>query len=102
MDKCCKNGPLVALQLGKERALGLENPLLEVPSVPMDWEHTAALVESLELVISVDTAMAHLAGALGVPTLLLLNSQCDWRWGQTEESTVDWYESITIPLHRVQ
>ena len=55
-----------------------------------DWESTAQVVEQLDLVVSVDTAMVHLAGNLGVPCLLLLNRVHDWRWG-TEEAPQEWY-----------
>lgn len=47
-----------------------------------DWESTAQIVEKLSLVVTIDTAMAHLCGAMGVPCVLLLNSPADWRWGQ--------------------
>ena len=50
---------------------------------PGDWESTAELVEQLSLVVTIDTAMAHLCGALGVPCVVLLNSPADWRWGQS-------------------
>lgn len=49
-----------------------------------DWEDfadTAAVVANFDLVVSVDTAAAHLAGALGVPLWLALPSAPDWRWG---------------------
>ena len=41
---------------------------------------TAVLVEALDLIVTVDTMIAHLAGALGRPTWLLLKRDCDWRW----------------------
>lgn len=45
------------------------------------FANTAGLVANLDLVITVDTAMAHLAGAMGIPTWVLLpNYACDWRW----------------------
>lgn len=45
-----------------------------------DWTHTASVLAQLDLVISVDTAVAHLAGAMGVPVWILLPSSPDWRW----------------------
>lgn len=60
-----------------------------------DWESTAKLVEKLDLVVSVDTAMVHLAGNLGVPCLLLLNQVHDWRWG-TEKEPERWYPRQTV------
>ena len=47
---------------------------------------TAAAIKALDLVITVDTAIAHLAGALGVPTWLLLSFDPDFRWGLTERT----------------
>jgi ADP-heptose:LPS heptosyltransferase len=47
-----------------------------------DWESSAEIVEKLSLVVTIDTAMAHLCGALGVPCVVLLNNPADWRWGQ--------------------
>ena len=56
---------------------------------------TASIIKSLDLVISVDSAIAHLAGSLGKPTWLLLNYVPDWRWGLGGEHT-DWYPSMRI------
>ena len=56
---------------------------------------TVSIIESLDLVISVDSAIAHLAGSLGKPTWLLLNYVPDWRWGLVGENT-DWYPSMRI------
>jgi hypothetical protein len=57
-----------------------------------DWHTTATALEPLHAVISVDTAVAHLAGAMGLPTITLLNTPCDWRWGQ-QGSHTPWYDS---------
>jgi hypothetical protein len=67
-------------------------PVLDMLS---DFSETAAIIEQLDLVISVDTAVAHLAGALGKPTWLLLPAGPDWRWGQQGERT-DWYPTMRI------
>ena len=55
-----------------------------------DFSDTAALVESLDLVISVDTSIAHVAGALGRPVWLLLPFVPDWRWQLARDDT-PWY-----------
>ena len=60
-----------------------------------DFAETAAAVEQMDLVISVDTAVAHLAGALSKPVLLLLPFAPDWRWMRRGE-TSPWY-----PGHRL-
>ena len=56
---------------------------------------TAAIVLACDLVITTDTAMAHLAGALGVPTWLLLKHVPDWRWGMEGDST-PWYPNVRL------
>jgi ADP-heptose:LPS heptosyltransferase len=56
---------------------------------------TAALVATLDLVISVDTAVAHLAGALGVNTWVLLKHAPDWRWFLGRDDN-PWYTSMTL------
>lgn len=60
-----------------------------------DWLHTAALLESLDLLICCDTGAAHLAGALGRPCWVLLHSSPDWRWG-TEGERTPWYDSLRL------
>ena len=56
---------------------------------------TAVVMQNLDLVISVDTAVAHLAGALAVPTWLLLPFNSDWRWF-LDRSDSPWYPSMRI------
>jgi len=58
-----------------------------------DFADTAAVIAHLDLVVTVDTAVAHLAGALGAPTWLMLRHQADWRWGLDRADTV-WYRDI--------
>jgi len=60
-----------------------------------DLLDTAALIANLNLVISVDTAVAHLAGALGKPVWLLNRHGSEWRWGPEAERT-RWYPSMKI------
>ncbi len=60
-----------------------------------DFTDTAALVAACDLVICVDTAVAHLAGALGRPVWLLLPTPADWRWGATGEAT-PWYATMRL------
>lgn len=60
-----------------------------------NWLDTARLIAKCERVISVDTAVAHLAGAMGKPVDLMLGQWSDWKWGENGEKT-HWYPSFTI------
>ncbi|HWA80821.1 MAG TPA: tetratricopeptide repeat protein [Acetobacteraceae bacterium] len=60
-----------------------------------DFADTAAVIEAFDLVISVDTAVAHLAGALGKPVWLLLPFSTDWRWWPEREESA-WYPSARL------
>jgi len=60
-----------------------------------DFADTAALVANLDLVISVDTAVAHLAGALGKPVWLLCRFDSEWRWLLNRDDS-PWYPSMRI------
>jgi hypothetical protein len=60
-----------------------------------DFGDTAALCELMDLVISVDTSVVHLSGALGRPTWLLLPFSPDWRW-LLERADSPWYPSMTL------
>lgn len=56
---------------------------------------TAAVIQNLDLVISVDTSVAHLAGGLHVPTFILLPKLADWRW-MINRNDSPWYETVTL------
>ena len=60
-----------------------------------DLADTAAVLRVLDLVITVDTAVAHLAGSLGVPGWVLLSHVADWRWFAGRD-TSPWYPSLTL------
>jgi hypothetical protein len=60
-----------------------------------DFEDTRRLIGGLERVIAVDTAVAHLAAAMGKPVWLLVHHDPDWRWGWAGETT-PWYSSVRI------
>lgn len=60
-----------------------------------DFADTAAIINNLDLVITVDTAVAHVAGAMGKPTWVLNRKDSCWRWGPSGDSTV-WYENMRL------
>jgi ADP-heptose:LPS heptosyltransferase len=60
-----------------------------------DFADSAALTECLDLVVSVDTSVAHLSGALGKPTCILLPSNPDWRW-LLDRSDSPWYPTLRL------
>ena len=75
------------------RAPGLE--LEDLGSELHDFSDTAAAIGQLDLVICVDTAVGHLAGALGKPVWLLLPHSGDWRWLQGREDS-PWYPTMRL------
>lgn len=60
-----------------------------------DFDRTAALIEHLDAVVTVDTAVAHVAGGLGKPVYLLLPYACDWRW-QLDRDDTPWYPAVRL------
>jgi tetratricopeptide (TPR) repeat protein len=69
-----------------------------------DFSDTAAVIAQMDLVIAVDTAVAHLAGALGKPVWLLVQHSPDWRWFQQFAETTPWYPTMRLfrQTHRGQ
>jgi Flp pilus assembly protein TadD len=65
------------------------------PMVGSNFDSTAALIQNLDLLITSDTAVAHLAGALGVECWVMLSQAPDWRWGRSDAST-PWYPSLRL------
>jgi tetratricopeptide (TPR) repeat protein len=98
------NTAFVSLQVGKRSAqltkLNRGKPLVrDILSYLTDFDETAGAVAALDLVITVDTAVAHLAGGLGKPTWVLLPWVTDWRWMLQREDN-PWYP--TMRLYRQQ
>ena len=84
-----------SLQLMKEPLPVRRDNLFNMAPYLASFAHTAAIIEHLDLVISVDTSVAHLAGALGKPVWTLLPWLPDWRWGIEGEST-PWYPTMRL------
>lgn len=70
--------------------------VVDVSSDLITLDHTAALIETLDLVITVDTGVAHLAGALGIPVWILLHAAGDARWGLAGSTQSYWYDSARL------
>lgn len=70
-------------------------PIAALDHLINDFADMAALLAQMDCVITVDTAAAHLAGALGVPTYLLLQWNPDWRWGASGDTT-GWYPRMKL------
>jgi hypothetical protein len=82
-----------SLQVGWEKDLPL--PMTDLTKYLNDFADTACLVALLDMVITIDTAVAHLAGAMGKPTWLMLPHAPDWRW-MTKRHDSPWYPSVRI------
>ena len=89
----------VSLQVGEEQKRFQEmsdaESLLDTAGKLTDFADTAGVIANLDLVIAVDTAVAHLAGAMGKPTWLLLPYHPEWRWELKREDCF-WYPSMRL------
>ncbi|GAA5505986.1 tetratricopeptide repeat protein [Novipirellula caenicola] len=72
-------------------------PLVRFDDLDADgaFVDTIAVIQHLDLVVTSDTALAHLAGAAGVPVWCLVSTACDWRW-RSESSDTAWYDSMRL------
>jgi ADP-heptose:LPS heptosyltransferase len=88
-----------SLQLGAParqlKQLGPRVHLIDLQDEQKDFADTAAIVAHLDLVISIDTSVAHLAGALGKPVWILLNNSPDWRW-LLDRDDRPWYPTARL------
>jgi tetratricopeptide (TPR) repeat protein len=94
------NATWISLQKGEaaaEQLAGLPDDICvqDGSSREQDLAETAALIASLDLVITTDTSIAHLAGAMNKPVWILLPHLSDWRWMQHVETT-PWYPSARL------
>jgi len=90
---------LVSLQKGKRSAdlASYEGSALIIDAAKdiNDYEDTVAVIAALDLVVTVDTSVAHVAGALGRPASVLLPFTCDWRWLRKRADS-PWYPSLRL------
>jgi len=86
------NARVFSLQAGPER-FDFDGPSLYEETQTL--VETASVVQSLDLVITVDTMMAHLAGALAVPVWTLLPYAADWRW-MLDRADSPWYPTMRL------
>lgn len=88
-----------SLQMGERRAdlahLGLDYLIRDLAPHLDNFADTAAAMADLDLIVTIDSAPAHLAGALGRPTWVLLRYVSDWRWLDEGESCA-WYPSLRL------
>lgn len=93
-----------SLQVGSRaqdvEKLGLPAILKDTSEQLTSWYRTANLLRNLDLLVTADTGIAHLAGTVGVPTCLLVCRTPDWRW-LLERTDSPWYPSIEIFRQRV-
>jgi hypothetical protein len=86
---------LVSLQQGAALGELGDVDILQLPDATTDLVAAAATLRALDLVISVDTMIAHLAGALGVPCWTLLHFHADWRW-MIGRADSPWYPTMRL------
>ncbi len=88
----------VIFQRGLQRDAWVARPesaLTTVLPPNLTFSQTGALAQGLDAVVTVDSALAHLSGALGRPTFLLASAAADWRWGAIPRAT-PWYGSMDV------
>jgi len=111
-NDACRSIPLAqfapALPFGEVEVLNLQTTLRDCDAAELaarpwirtldgrtDFRDTAALCALVDLVVTVDTSVAHLAGAMGRPTWVLLSHPAEYRWLAAGDRTV-WYDSMTL------
>jgi hypothetical protein len=86
----------VSLQVGRDRSQVAGTDVLDVLAANPDWFETAALAKACRCVVAVDTGVAHLAGALGVPLHLALHDQPQLYWCITGFGDSPWYRGVKV------
>lgn len=89
-EKFMKDSGVVDYQEGCE-----DMKLVDLTKMIQSFEDTCTIMAGLDLLITCDTAVAHLAGAMGVPIWVMIPFNPDWRWGFDKETT-HWYDSMRL------
>lgn len=84
-----------SLQKGPAAGQAAGFPITDLSSELQDFSDTAAIIEQLDLIVTVDTAVAHLAGAMGKAAWVLLAQVPDWRW-MLEREDSPWYPTLRM------
>ena len=101
LTQLAESGPAAFVSLQKPMpAADLEsmkafNGMTDLSNDLTDFGETAALIQNLDLVITVDTSMGHLAGAMGKPVWIMIPKATDWRWMLEREDT-PWYPTARL------
>ncbi len=75
-------------------SLGLDGFIADLGSTLKDFRDTAAAIAAMDVIVTVDTANSHMAGALGIPVLMMLGKAPCWRWMQGPKTP--WYRGHKI------
>lgn len=92
---CRSDTQLVSVQVGAAceqlKYLPRSIKVLDCAKDLENWSDTAGLVSCLDEIVTIDSGVAHLCGAMGIPTKLLLTDKPEWRW-----SANNWYKSLSL------
>lgn len=96
-DRLCAFLPRCASFFALQTDVPAERPpqLIDLSSELITLADTAALIDEMDLIISSDTSIPHLAGSLGKETWLLIPPRWEWRWGMSGERT-PWYDAVRV------
>ncbi len=86
---------LISMQIGPGQGLAAQAEIFDAAPFIKDFADSAALLANVDLLITVDSAPAHLAGGMGIPVWLLLPFNPDWRW-LTKREDSPWYPSMRL------
>ena len=87
------NAEFYSFEVDKE--VNIPSNIINLSKKIKNYADTASLLLDLDLLITIDSSIAHMAGALGVKTFLLLPKTAEWRWFN-DDNTCSWYDSIKI------